>query len=77
MKETKDTVSMVPVKTEGVVGIVDELRKIAAEEAWFDDKEFMIYDYAGGNIDDAYQGGYNDGKISLARKLLREIQGDK
>lgn len=47
------------------------LEKIAAKEACIDDKEFNAYDYSGGNFDDAYYKGTSDGKILLARELLK------
>jgi hypothetical protein len=47
------------------------LEKIAKRKAWSDDEEFMVDDYAGGNIDDAYYGGTNDGEVLLSRALLK------
>lgn len=33
-----------------------------------------IYDWCGGNIDDAYAMGVEDGKIQLARELLSKFK---
>lgn len=46
------------------------LEKLAADEAWCDDDNFLVDDFAGGNEDDAYHGGYRDGQIKLAREIL-------
>ena len=52
------------------------LTELANEKAWIDDPHFMIDDYAGGNIDDSYAGGMDDGQILLARSLLKEYFND-
>lgn len=49
------------------------LEKLAARTCWCDDDEFMADDYAGGNIDDAYYGGSDDGEAILARRLLKQF----
>lgn len=46
------------------------IRSTAAETARSDDEDFMVQDYAGGNIDDAYEMGVDDGGIQFARTLL-------
>jgi len=51
----------------------DKLTKLAGRECWSDDENFMVDDYAGGNFDDAYSGGVEDGEASLARELLKEM----
>jgi hypothetical protein len=48
----------------------------AKREAWSDDEEFIAGDYAGGNFDDAYFGGTEDGETLLARHLLETFFGD-
>ena len=50
-----------------------KLVDLAKKKCWCDDEDFMVDDYAGGNIDDAYSGGIEDGEILLARKLLNEF----
>lgn len=49
------------------------LTALAARKCWSDDKEFMVDDYAGGNIADAYSGGADDGETLLARSLLEKF----
>jgi hypothetical protein len=51
----------------------EHLMEIAKKKAWSDNKEFMVDDYAGGNIDDAYYGGASDGEVLLAREILEEF----
>ncbi len=53
-----------------------ELEAMAKKECWCDADDFMVDDYAGGNMDDAYAGGSSDGEIGLARYLLDKY-GDK
>ncbi len=50
-----------------------KLEKLAGRQCWCDDGGFMVDDYAGGNIDDAYYGGVDDGQAVLARELLEEF----
>jgi membrane protein implicated in regulation of membrane protease activity len=54
--------------------MVEELRKLAKAETIGDlrdvGEDVVIDDYAGGNVDDAYWTGYNDGMTELARKVL-------
>lgn len=45
-----------------------ELKKLANRESPSDDD--TIYEIFGGNIDDAYSGGLDDGESSLARHIL-------
>ena len=58
---------------------MEELRKYLMERAgrpaWPDDEDFMIYDYCGGNMDDAYYGGREDESIIMARELLEKFFG--
>lgn len=50
------------------------LETLAARETWTDDlEEFNPYDMSGGNYDDAYYGGENDGETLLARHLLEKF----
>lgn len=49
------------------------LERLAARKCWCDDKEFMVDDYASGNVDHAYSGGAADGETILARKLLGQL----
>lgn len=36
---------------------VKKIKEIAEQQAWSDDPDFLVDDYAGGNEDDAYYGG--------------------
>jgi hypothetical protein len=48
------------------------LERLAKRKCWFDDDkdDVIVEDYAGGNVDDAYNGGYHAGQTRLARELL-------
>ena len=52
-----------------------KLEKLASRKCWNDDEDFMVDNYAGGNNDDAYNGGSLDGETALARELLAEFGG--
>jgi len=53
--------------------IKETLELYAKKKAAFDDPSFSTFDYSGGNIDDAYSLGLDDGEISFARELLKKI----
>lgn len=55
-----------------------ELVKLAQRKSWDDElndpeEDSMIYDMAGGNIDDAYYGGHLCGRIDHAREVLDNL----
>lgn len=52
---------------------LEALKKAACRATWTDDQDTIIDDYAGGNIDDAYQGGVDDGETIAAQYLLTAI----
>ena len=50
------------------------LQAKAARKCWCDDTEdFNPCDYSGGNFDDAYYGGQEDGEALLARELIAKL----
>ena len=51
------------------------LEEIASRAVWNDAAGFSPFDYSGGNYDDAYYGGCDDGKVLLARELLKKFGG--
>lgn len=57
----------------------ESLKKMARRRCWWEnengevDDDFAIDDYAGGNIDDAYYGGVEDGNTKIAREVLSEL----
>lgn len=56
--------------------LIEKLKKLAEKSCWadkIDGDKYNIDDYAGGNVDDAYFGGYNSGEILLARDILTEM----
>jgi len=52
----------------------EKLNKLASRSCWNDHEDFIVYELAGGNIDDAYYGGYDDGQANLAREILAALQ---
>lgn len=51
------------------------LKKLASEECWDDEiqsGETIVDDFAGGNIDEAYSGGFSSGEVSIAREILED-----
>jgi len=48
----------------------------AAEECVSDSDDFMVDDYAGGNIDDAFHLGVACGRIDFARDVLQVIEAE-
>lgn len=51
------------------------LETLAKIETWTDDDEdFIVWERAGGNMDDAYWGGESDGRVNHARDLLNEFK---
>lgn len=58
--------------------MIENLQKWAARKTWGESAEaggddFNPMDLSGGNYDDCYQGGIDDGYIELARLILADI----
>lgn len=55
--------------------IIQNLKRLAEQGCWDDQQgdDFVVDDYAGGNVDDAYQGGIRTGETILARDLLDKL----
>lgn len=54
--------------------LIEKLRKAAARETWADADDFNTCLLSGGNYDDAYYGGFEDGFTNLAREILEELK---
>jgi hypothetical protein len=52
--------------------LVAKIVEISKKKAISDSEDFNAYDWFGGNFDDAYSGGAEDGEVFLARALLHE-----
>jgi len=50
------------------------IKEMAEKKARLDNDDFNINDWSGGNIDDAYSMGCDDGEILFARELLAMIE---
>ena len=64
--------------TELSIELIAQLKSLAKSSVWSDDIESEddwvdVDGYAGGNVDDAYQGGVADGETQLARTILTNL----
>ncbi len=50
-----------------------KLKLLADKNMLFDNEDATVYDYCGGNMDDAYERGCVDGQIALARELIGDF----
>lgn len=62
--------------------VIEHLRKLAAKKTRPQRDEekgedFSPNDWAGGNIDDAYSHGEEDGAIGLAQEMIAMLDGDE
>ena len=53
--------------------VITYLKTVANKDAHGDSEDFNAYDYSGGNFDDAYQLGVDDGEINMARELMARM----
>lgn len=53
--------------------LLEKIQKIAEMTCQSDEEDFNAYDYSGGNFDDAFWNGVDDGKVKLAREILPEL----
>ena len=60
-------------KIEIADGVVETLKKMARQDNCTENDDFMVDDYAGGNIDDAFELGRDSSEIDLARWILSEL----
>lgn len=57
--------------------LIDKIREIASSDISADEDDFMVDDWAGGNIDDAYNMGIDHGEVYFARRLLIIIESEQ
>ena len=53
--------------------LMQTISRLAAKHIPADDADFMVYDYAGSNVDDAYEQGERAGGVLFARELMKII----
>lgn len=53
--------------------LIKKLVDLASQRIASDNDDFMVDDYAGGNIDDAFSLGCDCGEVQFARDLLDEF----
>ena len=56
--------------------LIAKLKQLAERGCWGDDdnEDSVIDDFAGGNVDDAFEGGERTGETFLAREILDEME---
>lgn len=55
---------------------IEKLKTIAKHKSWEDkmiEKDKMVENFAGSNVDDAFDGGYRSGETAMARSILKEL----
>ncbi len=50
--------------------LIEFLQILSKQRAWSDNPSFSAFDHSGGDYDEAYNGGYNDGETILARYII-------
>ena len=53
--------------------IINRLKHLAKQDTLFDRDDFNPGDACGGNFDDCYNRGLDDGEIGLAREILSKL----
>jgi hypothetical protein len=63
------------IDTENLMIAISELRTIAQRGCWRDNMTDAdsVYDFCGGNVDDAFEGGFGTGEVFLARYMLDRL----
>lgn len=54
--------------------IIEMLENLANRQCWSDDENLIVHEYCGGNVDDAYSKGCDDGETFLARRLIELLK---
>lgn len=58
-----------------LLALLVNIREVAARKSIYDSGEHVdLYDYHGGNYDDAFSVGCTEGEIQFARELLAYIE---
>lgn len=55
---------------------VARIRKLAAQNLRTDDEEFEVHSWSGGNVDDAFSMGVDEGEIGLAQDIAAYFPKD-
>ena len=55
--------------------LMDRLMHLRKFTTWSEEGDFNPMELSGSNFDDAYWNGFNDGKIDLAKEILKELEG--
>lgn len=55
--------------------VIAKITRKASEELKSDEEDFEVVDYAGTNVDDAYEIGVDTGEVLFARHLMKIMVG--
>lgn len=55
--------------------VIELLKGLAGDDCYYDDEDedVCVDDYAGGNVDDAFDVGERAGEVMLARRILDDL----
>ena len=56
--------------------MMERLTKLAAKKCSSDKEDFNAYEYSGGNFDDAWSNGRDEGEVWLAQEILADLKGE-
>lgn len=73
--KTIQKVAIADITNEKIAKLIVEIERVANKTAASDSEDFNAYDASGGNFDDAYQLGTEDGEIFLASRLINILKG--
>ena len=59
-------------RLEGEMKLKTYLENYAKRSTWSDNEDFNVFEYSGGNFEDAYDGGFDDGETNMAQTILNE-----
>lgn len=72
-----DKIEKAAEKIENLTKTLIYIENIASRKVSSDDKNFDVMSWSGGNFDDAYALGYEDGLTVFAQTILTRLKGDK
>ena len=53
--------------------IFKKIKSVSEQECWTDDKNYALDDFCNDNIHDAFDGGFEWGRVELAREIFEDL----
>ena len=53
--------------------IFKKIKSVSEQECWIDDKNYALDDFCNDNIHDAFDGGFECGRVELAREIFEDL----